>query len=361
MSTLAAPSALQPTDDAESRRLAAVHALGLLDTPPEPAFDGVVRIASQLFGMPMAYLGVLDADRLWLKASVGLDRTGLADDVAAGVHALQQSLAGASPLTVFEDLMGGGRTADSLLVRRREPIRFLATAGIVDEAGQLLGSVGVMDTEARSFNAGQQALLKDVAGLALTAMQARQRGRLLQQIADNDPLTGAADARQFEQALDVELRHAMRSGEPFAVLRLDLDGLGDINTAYGAVAGDAVLREVARRLHQQVRLGDLLARLGGDDFGIVMRHGGLDEAQALVARIVAAVRQPIVLAGGEELSPGISVGLAAYDDGVASVPALLAQAEASLAAARARKESRWMVFGRLFEGGPELRPLGRTL
>jgi diguanylate cyclase (GGDEF)-like protein len=281
-------------------------------------------------------------------------------EVSVGAWAVAQSLEGAQSTVVIEDLRLDKRFAQNPLVLRAKGIRFYASAAIVDEMGHVLGVVSVLDTQVRSFNTVQRGLLKDLATLALTALQARHRGRTLQQLAQADPLTGAADPQQFEQALDVELRHSMRTGESFAVLRLDLDGFGDINTAYGQAAGDAVLREVGRRLHQQVRLGDLLARLGSDDFGIVMRHGGEAEAQMLAARIVAALRLPIQLgSGGEEVSPGVSIGVAAYSDRIASVSALLAEADVSLKQARAQKESRWLVFGKLFEGGPELRLVGR--
>jgi diguanylate cyclase (GGDEF)-like protein len=364
MSSAAVPSNAPAPDaargpDAEAHRLAALHAHGILDTPPEPAFDTVARVAAQLFGMPMAFIGMLDADRASLKARVGLPSADLQRDVALGAWKVAQSLEGALPTVVIPDLRLDARFAGIPMVSSGRTVRFFASAPIVDENGHVLGLIGVLDTAVRAFNQGQRALLQDMATLALTALQARQRGRALQQMSQADPLTGAADAQQFEQALEVELRHAMRTGEPFAVLRLDLDGFSDINTAYGQAAGDAVLREVGRRLQQQVRIGDLLARLGSDDFGIVMRHGGETEAQRLAGRIVAAVRQPVRLgAGGDEVSPGISVGVAAYTDRIAAVGELLAESERSLAQARALKESRWMVFGKLFEQAPELRLVG---
>ena len=80
-------------------------------------------------------------------------------------------------------------------------MRFFASAPIVDEYGHTLGAVGVLDTQVRSFNASQRSLLKDVSTLALTALQARHRARLSRQMAQADPLTGAADPQQFEQAL----------------------------------------------------------------------------------------------------------------------------------------------------------------
>lgn len=347
--------------DTETQRLAALHAHAIIDTEPEPEFDAVARAAARLFGMPVAFIGLLDADRLWIKASVGLSLPAVERFVSLGSWAVAQSLDGALPAVVIDDLRVDPRFAGEPMVSQAIGLRFYAGAALVDERGHVLGTVGVLDTQMRSFDDDQRALLIDVAILALTALQARQRGRLLQQIAHADPLTGAADPQQFEQTLDVELRHAMRTGESFAVLRLDLDGFGDINTAYGQAAGDAVLREVGRRLHQQVRLGDVLARLGSDDFGVVMRHGGEVQAQMLAARIVAAVRQPVTLgSGGEEVSPGISVGVAAYSDRIGSIAELLAEADASLQQARAQKESRWLVFGKLFEGGPELGAAGKT-
>lgn len=350
-----------PGSDIETQRLAALHAHAILDSEPEPEFDAVVRAAAQLFGTPMAFIGLLDADRMWIKASVGMSLPAVERFVSVGAWAVAQSLEGALPEVVIEDLRQDPRFAGESPVSKATGLRFYAGAALVDERGHVLGTVGVLDTQVRRFDDHQRALLNDVATLALTALQARQRGRLLQQIAHADPLTGAADRQQFEQTLDVELRHAMRTGESFAVLRLDLDGFGDINTAYGQAAGDAVLREVGRRLHQQVRLGDVLARLGSDDFGVVMRHGGDVQAQMLAARIVAAVRQPVTLgSGGEEVSPGISIGVAAYSDRIGSIAELLAEADASLQQARAQKESRWLVFGKLFEGGPDPRLVGNV-
>lgn len=360
MSTAAhATTPPETVQDGEARRLAALHAHALLDTAPEPEFDAIVRLAAQLFGMPMACIGLLDADRIWMKAGVGTHQSEIDRRVSLGAWAIAQCEQTGQSTVVIEDLRLDPRFDDSPLLRRAKPVRFYAGAPIRDDNGLALGTVGVLDTQVRSFNAAQRRMLQDLASLTWTAMLSRQRGRQLQQLAQTDPLTGAAGALQFEQALDVELRHSMRNGEDFAVLRLDLDGFADINTAYGQAAGDEVLREVGRRLRQQVRLGDLLARLGADDFGIVMRHGGDAEARMLAARIVTAVRQPIDLGqDGQQVSPGISIGHATYSDQIASVAELLARADASLQQARAQKESRWMVFGKLFEGGPDLRLVG---
>ncbi len=344
----------QNSFDAESQRLAALHAHGILDTEPEPEFDALARIAARAIGAPMAFVGLLDSDRFWIKASVGLESPSLSRDAALCACELT---AGGMPVVVA-DLTQPDHCAVLAAVANPSPLRFFASAPIVDCSGHLLGAVGVLDLCSRTLAEEQRSALRDIATLALSALQARQRGGMLHQLAQSDPLTGAADSSQFEQALEVELRHSMRTGESFAVLRLDLDGFSDINTAYGQSAGDAVLREVGRRLHQQVRHGDLLARLGCDDFAVVMRHGGQSQAKMLAARIVASVRHPIQLgSGGEEVSAGISIGIATYSDEIGSIAELLRQADVSLQKARSLKESRWLVFGRLFNG-PDLRLVG---
>ena len=360
------PSTLRSTHpaaapaDRESARLAAVREHALVGTDPEPAFDAIVRLATHLFGMPMACVTVVDADHGWLKARVGIPLEELPRRDSFAGRIVAEALDGSTEPLVVEDLRQDLRSDRHPLRQGAQPVCFHAGAPVVDADGQPIGAVSVFDTRPRSFSALQRTLLSDLARVAASTFQARLGERRLQALADADPLTGAAHRRPFEQALDVELRHAMRTGEAFAVLRLDVDGFSDINTAYGQEAGDTVLREVGRRLRAQVRLGDLLARLGADDFGIVMRHGGEAEAAMLAERITTAVREPVDLGpGAAEVSPGISVGVAVYSDDVASVVELLARADASLQQARARKESRWQVFGRLFDEVPSLKLVGK--
>ena len=142
----------------------------------------------------------------------------------------------------------------------------------------------------------------------------------------------------------------MRTGEPFALLRLSLDGIGDIRNGFGPADANAALREVSARMATRVRLGDVLARLGGDEFGIVMRHGAATAAEVLAARIVDAVRQPLTLADGEAVGVRVCIGIAAYTDEVESAAALQAQAELALDAARREYDHRWSFFGRKFDG-----------
>lgn len=296
----------------ENERLAAVRAHEILDTAAEPAFDALVALAAQLCETPLAWLGFLDAERVWCKAGVGL---------AQGAEWPRQDDAGGP-----------------------QGLHFQAEAPIQDAEGHVLGMVAVGDRQPCVLDDAQRAGLARLAQLAGSLLEGRRHARQLSHLAKTDHLTGIANRAQFDLALDVEMRHAMRTGEPFTVLCMDLDGFKEITQGFGHAAGDEVLCEVSRRINQQVRLGDVLARLGSDEFGVVMRHGAKDSAEVLARRIVQAVRQPIELASGDTVGVGISLGIAAYDDAVESVPSLLAQADQALYDAKKQNERRWKMF-----------------
>ncbi|HKV31335.1 MAG TPA: diguanylate cyclase [Candidatus Dormibacteraeota bacterium] len=151
--------------------------------------------------------------------------------------------------------------------------------------------------------------------------------RLIERLAATartDPLTGLANRRAFEQAL--EQRLASDSGETFAVLMLDVDGLKQVNDARGHAAGDAVLRRVASVLSTDLRQADLATRWGGDEFVLLMP--GMDQvgALSLARRIGGTLLNPDDPAG----AISVSIGTAAFPaDGTTAV-SLLAAADRSM-------------------------------
>jgi diguanylate cyclase (GGDEF)-like protein len=318
--------------EGEARRLLALRSHAVLDGEPEPEFEALARLASAALSAPVALVGLIDSERVWFKARVGfgMPQLGLQEPLCA--HILAQPGRG---LTV-PDLSKDPRFARSALVTGSPHLRSGACVPIVDPAGQVLGSLAVLDTVPRGFGAPQMQQLKDLSILAMTALLARRRAIDLQRLAMTDPLTGIANRAQFDKAISAELNHAMRTGEPFTVLTLDLDDFRTLNDRLGHAAGDEVLCTVAHRLTVLVRQGDLLARMDGDEFGILMRHGSALSAGVLRERILESIGQPLTLSGGETLQLGVSVGMAAYTDETESVPELLAQASTALLRLRRR-------------------------
>ena len=166
------------------------------------------------------------------------------------------------------------------------------------------------------------------------------RARLVRSVL-TDPLTGWHNRRYLEARLREELARGRRSRLPIACLMIDIDHFKAVNDRFGHLAGDEVLRGVARRIAAEVRSSDVAARYGGEEFVILLPGTDARAASVLAERIRAAVaRQPFELGDGHEPLPvTVSVGVAdclveSGEDGNAG-EALLARADAALYAAKA--------------------------
>ena len=164
----------------------------------------------------------------------------------------------------------------------------------------------------------------DAAGRELEALAA---------LARRDPLTGLANRRALEEALAREVGRAARDGAPLAVVALDVDHFKRVNDAHGHAAGDAVLAAVAARAAEALRAGDLLARIGGEEFAALLPGATLEAAAEVAERVRARIGAAPVPAGEARLAVTVSAGVAALapaEDGAA----LLARADARLYAAK---------------------------
>ena len=315
-----------PMPENESQRLRALRSYEILDSQPEVEFDTLTRVATHAFGTPAGVIGLMDADRLWFKSRIGLGVPQLDRQIAFCAHAIMRP---DEPLIV-EDLQQDPRFKGNPLVTQAPHLRFYAGAPLIDRDGFALGTIAVVDIEPRKFSDAQIQLLRDLSVLVITALENRQRAKMLGQLAMTDHLTGLPNRAQFERTLNSEMAHARRMSEPFTVLFMDLDGFKAINDTFGHHAGDEVLCEVARRIEKLVRAEDLLARFGGDEFGIFMRPSDDNTAESLANRITERVLAPITLSAGIKVTIGISIGIARYSGSINTVESLLEQADQSL-------------------------------
>jgi two-component system cell cycle response regulator len=169
----------------------------------------------------------------------------------------------------------------------------------------------------------------------------------LRQLATRDPLTGLLNRREFDRILLEEEERAVRFGDPVALVMLDLDHFKAINDAHGHPVGDQVLREAARRFTASVRTVDRVARLGGEEFALVLLETDRCAAEEVAERVVAAVRSaPIVTADGLAVTVTVSAGVAALPEDAPNTAELVITADKALYAAKSAGRNRVVVAGR---------------
>lgn len=159
---------------------------------------------------------------------------------------------------------------------------------------------------------------------------------LEQQVAQ-DGLTPLFNRRHFMDVLDRWCWRAHRYGGEFGLLFIDVDNLKAVNDRYGHAAGDALLQNIARSLLASTRRSDVAARIGGDEFAILLDNIPASQLAAKADRIAKAVGQQRLIHDGQEILTGISVGHTALEPGVKPKDLLL-RADKSMYEAKAAKE-----------------------
>jgi diguanylate cyclase (GGDEF)-like protein/PAS domain S-box-containing protein len=167
----------------------------------------------------------------------------------------------------------------------------------------------------------------------------------LQRLADDDPLTGLWNRRRFEVELRTEIARCQRYGERAALLMIDLDGFKPINDRHGHKAGDDMLVLVADALRRRLRRTDALARVGGDEFLVLLTNVSPDQAALAAEHWRAAVTAVVLECGGERVGIGASVGIAFIDEHATGIDAVLTQADAAMYDAKAVGRAEVVVPG----------------
>jgi diguanylate cyclase (GGDEF)-like protein len=172
--------------------------------------------------------------------------------------------------------------------------------------------------------------------------------RLRAEVADLalvDDLTGVANRRRLLARLPEECALSQRTGEPFALLAIDLDGFKKINDGFGHGAGDECLRLFTGAAQSRLRPGDMLARVGGDEFCIVLPATTLREGAMIARRVLETCRESLARWEGSEIPIAASIGVAQWSPIVGAYPErLIAAADQALYAAKREGKNRFAVY-----------------
>ncbi|MQM38514.1 hypothetical protein KBTX_02525 [wastewater metagenome] len=159
--------------------------------------------------------------------------------------------------------------------------------------------------------------------------------RRLQRLAYQDALTGLPNRTSLLERLEVALTDANERGTPLALLYLDLDQFKGINDTMGHAAGDSVLKQVARRLRRETRGADTVARMGGDEFAVIVTGANRDAVAHLGERLLRVISEPFLLEG-RGIYPMGSIGIAVYPQDGTTVTSLLKHADTAMYRAKRR-------------------------
>lgn len=452
----------------EQERLAALQKYGILDTEPEVAFDAMVHLASYICQTPIAAISLVDEQRQWFKATVGLDVAETSRNVAFCAHAILHD-----ETMIIRDAKEDERFCDNPLVTSSPDIRFYAGVPLVTAQGQHLGTLCVIDRVPRVLSADQLEAIKVLASnvmahldlrlshkqirqyiddlqLAATIFEAssdsmivtdadnriitvnpafttttgytisevvgkspsmlksgkqrdefyqemwhvlnsighwngevwnlrkngelyaewlsinvifnpdgskrmhvaifsditkkKQADELLWKQANYDHLTQLPNRQLFYDRLAQKIIMARRGSDSLALLFLDLDRFKEINDTLGHDMGDKLLVIAAERINQCVREMDTVARMGGDEFTVILSQMTDPKAAGKIAEnIIRRLSEPFVL-DDAQVTISASIGITIYPTDGADSTQLLKNADVAMYTAKNKGRGRFCYF-----------------
>lgn len=232
----------------------------------------------------------------------------------------------------------GARNEPISSVRGRPPAQG-ATATAATAKADSVAFLGVPAAEMTpAVRAAIQTLLDELEQLRREVGQLKGRIQEAEDLADRDPLTPLLNRRGFLRELNRVRTFAERYGSAASLVYFDLDGFKAINDQYGHAAGDAALQAVAKRLQANVRESDVLGRMGGDEFALILVQADKAKAEDKAAALAEAMeREPLTFAG---LTARIRLSYGVRELAIGAEPeALIADADAAMFTAKRQRKA----------------------
>jgi len=310
----------------EDERLGALEALNIVETPADETYDRIVRIARATFGHPIALISLVDREKQWFKARLGMEVAETPRSVSFCAHAIH-----GDAVMVVDDATKDPRFSDNPLVTGEDGIRFYAGAPLTLSCGNRIGTLCLIGHQPGSMNEPQRELLRDMAAIVVSEMELRKT-------AGTDKLTGQFTRRMIDDIGHREFSRARRQNGPLTVALIDVDHFKSINDTFGHPAGDAVLRALGPVCKAALRSHDFLGRYGGEEFVAILPGTSLADATGVLERMRTDIANMMISELGGRRTLSASIGGAELEPGDNGIAGLIARADAALY--RAKKTGR---------------------
>lgn len=327
-------------------KIANIHTLDLFYTPLEERFERITRLARRALQVPVAAITLLNDEKQWFKSVAGWGISELPRDGSYCKLTVQ-----GTQLFTIADTASDPRTATNPLTVSSPRFRSYAAFPLTDEHGTVAGTFCVFDVKPRQFSPADRQSVIDLAAMtqrevvsdhlseahsALTAKLSVARREAMM-----DPLTRLWNRRGASVLLKAAFEAADQRGTPITLALLDLDNFKRINDSYGHQVGDEVLRKVGSRLISAVRGEDVICRIGGDEFLILMTDTDAAAAGRIAERIRRMITDTNIPTREGPLPTSISVGCTVRAPReTLAVEALLDRADQALLASKAAGRNR---------------------
>ena len=351
------------TPEQEQARLQALARYRVLDTVPEQSYDDVVKIAAAVAQTPVALIGLLDRDRQWYKAKVGIE----GESAPRRNTFCTRLIDFPNDVLVIPDTHNDAIVANNPLVKELPHIRFYMGAPLLTQDQHVLGSLCVVDYQPRQPTDDQVEALAALARQVMHLLELRQRNHdVLELLAERsvqmlelsqqqrtlqvhnqhlknasmtDGLTGLFNRAAFDQHMASLFVQAQQQHAPLSVMLIDADHFKSYNDQFGHLAGDEALRQLGKILQQASRKTDIAARYGGEEFVLILPETTADAAQQIAERLCEQVAHTTFA----HRAMTVSIGVATWPQvgQQASITALIEAADQALY--RAKRQGRNQV------------------